>query len=127
MAIGLAALVGCGGGPTVEPDHQRLLASLRTAISARNADWLQQNVDLIAAEHEQQKMSDEVRAAFDEVVALAREQEWAEAEERLVAWQMSQSPTEQQQARVANRELAGHTHADEAAHDETASHAHVRP
>lgn len=117
-AAALFALGGCSAGPAVEPDHQRLLASLRTAISARNAAWLQQNVEVIAAEHAQQKMSDEVRAAFDEIVALAQDRQWEEAEERLAAWQSDQTPTAAQQARVAQRELPQHAHAD-AAHDRT--------
>lgn len=112
LAALVVALNGCSDGPAVEPDHQRLLASLRTAISARNAAWLQQNVEFIAAAHARQEMSDEVRAAFDEVIALAQDRQWQAAEERLAAWQAAQTPTAEQQARASRRELPRHDHAE---------------
>jgi hypothetical protein len=90
---------GCGR-PQVEPKNLHLIASLRTALSARNAEWLEQNANIIEQRHRAGEMSAEQYAEFQAILQDARAGDWAGAEKDAVAFQKAQRPTEQQMERV---------------------------
>jgi hypothetical protein len=85
-AIVIVAVAGCGETRTAHfsPRNYRLLQALRTAVSARKTDWLDQAVKLIDHRHETGELADEEFAALDSVVAQARQGEWTQAESDLM-------------------------------------------
>ncbi|MBX3415730.1 MAG: hypothetical protein KF708_23805 [Pirellulales bacterium] len=94
-AVAGLGLAGCGQ-PTVAPNNLRLTTTLRTAISARNTDWLEKNAQLVAERHAAGEMSDEARAAFEAIIAEARSGDWESAERDVVRLQAAQAPTAEQ-------------------------------
>jgi hypothetical protein len=89
----LSTFSGCGGEPQVAKANQKLISALRTAASARQVPWL----DACAKQVEEGKsagtMSAEEAAVFEEIIALARDGEWKQAEERAAALGAAQRPT----------------------------------
>jgi hypothetical protein len=104
---GMLTLVGCGP-PQVKPNNLRLIASLRTALSAKNSEWLKQNVDLIEKRRAEGQMSDEEYAEFQAIVAKAKSGDWSGAERDAVAFQKAQRPTPEQVERV--EQVTHHAH-----------------
>lgn len=99
MLMAAIGLSGCSP-PAVSPDNLRLTASLRTAISARNSEWLEQNAEKIAERHAAGEMTASEHAAFERIVGLARDGEWEQAERDVVRLQKAQRPTAEQRARI---------------------------
>jgi hypothetical protein len=99
LLLGAAALAGCSR-PQVEPDNLHLIASLRTALSARNTQWLQQNAELINERHRQGKLSDKAHREFVAIIEKAEHGNWQEAEEDTLAFQRAQRPSDDQVQRV---------------------------
>lgn len=93
--LALLTLSGCND-PQLQPANQQLSASLRTALSARNSEWLEQNATLIAERHQSGEMSEEEFQALQSIVQQAREGQWAEAEQAVVELQRAQRPTASQ-------------------------------
>ncbi len=87
-----AALLGCGRPPQAAPENLRLIAALRTALSAENEEWLDQNEAIIEERHESGQMSTPEYEEFQRIIALAREGQWKEAEQRSIAFQAAQRP-----------------------------------
>jgi hypothetical protein len=85
-AIVIVAVAGCGETRTAHfsPRNYRLLQALRTAVSARKSDWLEQTAKLIEHRHETRELADEEFAALGLVVAQARRGEWTKAESDLM-------------------------------------------
>ena len=83
VLLGILLLSGCGR-PQLEPANYRLVESLRTALSARNVNWLDDNARLIAKRHADGQMSDGEVAALEAIIAQAREGDWTGAEEEVV-------------------------------------------
>jgi hypothetical protein len=92
LLMGLVVLAGCGR-PQVGANNYRLIESLRTAVSARRGDWLDENVKLIFQRHASGEMNDEPFAAFESIVALARGGDWAEAETEVIRLAKAQQPS----------------------------------
>jgi hypothetical protein len=88
-------MVGCGR-PQVAPQNLRLTASLRTALSAKNNEWLEQNVTAIEERRTAGQMSDDEYAAFQAIIAQAKAGEWEAAEQEAVKLQKAQRPTQGQ-------------------------------
>ena len=114
--LGLICLflnISCGP-PQVAPTNLRLTASLRTALSARSSDWLQQNVNLIEERRRDGQMADAEYEFFQQIITLARDGRWEEAEREAVRLQKAQRPTTEQVRRNAYGEVpadsATHTH-----------------
>ena len=78
------AVLGCGE-TQVSPANRRIVESLATAVSARNADWLRENAELIAARKAAGKLEDAEARALQEIVDLAAAGRWPAAEERAFA------------------------------------------
>ena len=106
------SLAGCGRQPQVKPMNRRLIESLRTALSARNTEWLDANWKLIEKAHTDGSMDDAEFSRFKEIVDIARSGEWADAEEQVVKLAKGQKP-------VAG---ASHDHAHK--HDDDHKHKH---
>jgi hypothetical protein len=76
----------------VEAANRELISSLRTALSARNTDWLEDNWKLIEKARAAGSMGDAEFARFQEIVDTARQGEWADAEEEVVKLAKGQKP-----------------------------------
>ncbi len=83
LMLVVVLVIGCGP-PQVEPANYRLLESLRTALSARNGNWLEDNARQIAKKHADGTMTDGEFAAFDAIVSQARGGDWTGAEQEVV-------------------------------------------
>ena len=97
--LALMLLVGCGQAK-IQPDNLRLTASLRTALSTKNNEWLQQNVDAIEARRTVGQMNDDEYDAFQGIIAQAKAGEWEAAERAAVRLQKAQRPTAEQLDRL---------------------------
>ena len=98
----LLTFVGCGP-PQVKPNNLRLIASLRTALSAKNSEWLQQNIELIDKRHADGQMSDDEYEEFQAIIAKAKAGDWQGAERDSVDFQKAQRPTPEQIEQVTRR------------------------
>ena len=87
---------GCNRPPQAAPANQRLISSLRTALSAQKPDWLEQNVTEIESRKTAGQMSDVEYQAFQAIIAKAKAGQWREAEEDAVEFQKAQRPTQEQ-------------------------------
>jgi hypothetical protein len=93
LLMELSLVVGCGGPPQVGVSNYRLVAGLRTAISARRADWLEDAAQVAAARRARGELTDEQFAAMDAIIAQARGGQWEAAETEVIRLQKSQQPT----------------------------------
>jgi len=96
----LLLVVGCGP-PRAAPQNQRLIASLRTAISARSSEWLEKNAAVLEERRAAGTMSDEECEAFQAIIDKAKAGKWEDAEEEVIALQKAQRPTREQIERVS--------------------------
>ena len=92
LAAAAIFIVGCGH-PQAAPHNRQLIASLRTALSAQNPEWLEQNVKLLDERQAAGEISAEELEAFQSIVDLARAGRWREAEQRAIAFQKAQRPS----------------------------------
>jgi hypothetical protein len=92
----LPTLVSGCGYPNAQPNNKRLISSLRTALSARNDQWLTANEKRVGERHKQGEMDDDEFAAFQEIIEQARGGDWQGAERAAVDFQRAQRPTEEQ-------------------------------
>ena len=85
VAALILAAAGCGEPRVahIRSRNHRLLQALRTAVSAKRADWLEQNAQLIEERHATGEMTDEEFDALNPIVAQARQGMWAQAESDL--------------------------------------------
>ncbi len=95
----LVTAIGCGY-PQVQPHNLELTVKLRTAVSAQNEEWLAMNESLVEEQRRAGAMSDEEYEAFQEIIALARDGRWEDAETRCVRLQAAQSPPPERQAQM---------------------------
>ena len=98
FATALFALVVAGGCsyPVAEPINMELISSLRTALSARNEEWLKVNADIVEERHASGEMRDDEYAAFKGIIDQARAGQWVEAEKATLKFQRAQRPTREQ-------------------------------
>jgi hypothetical protein len=105
--VALAALAICTGGcgpPQASPHNRQLIASLRTALSAQNPDWLEQNATILEERRATGQASEEEFAAFQALIAKAQEGQWKEAERQVMAFQKAQRPTREEVENVSRRD-----------------------
>lgn len=86
-----ALLAGCGY-PQAEPENLMQITKLRTALSARNEEWLRMNEEQIAQRHAANEMSQANFDAFQTIIGQARNGDWAGAERAVVDFQRAQRP-----------------------------------
>ena len=106
--VGLVVLMAGCGKTQLEPHNIHLTASLRTAISTRNTQWLDQNIAEIEERRANHQMADEEYDAFQQIIHFAQHGEWERAEEEILALQKSQRPTEEQIQNL--RDAHSHSH-----------------
>jgi len=100
-AIGLMLLFAAGCGyPVAEPMNMEVISSLRTALSARNEDWLKANETIVEERHHSGAMRDDEYQAFINIIRRAQQGEWKEAEQEVLAFQRAQRPTAEQIEKV---------------------------
>jgi hypothetical protein len=104
IALGFLLLPGCGY-PAAAEDNMELISALRTALSARNPKWLDENDAVIEKRHAAGQMGDDEYAAFKKIIERARSGEWQDAERSCMAFQRAQRPTPEQIERVRRREI----------------------
>ena len=85
-----AALAGCTKYPQVSFENLEYVAALRTACSAKNAEWLAKTKAAIEKEHAAGAIGDEEFAAYGEIVASAESGEWEQAEAECLRFQKDQ-------------------------------------
>lgn len=95
-----ACICGCGQGPQFQPQNRPLLSSLRTAVSAKQSDWLQQNVDKIQAGVQAGTISKFEADTLQPVIDLAKKGEWAEANRLIFEIESAQRATSDDLERV---------------------------
>lgn len=87
LAVGLC---GCTKYPQVAFENLEYVAALRTACSAKNAEWLAKAKAEIEKQHAAGAMGDEEYAAYGEIVAVAEAGGWEDAEAECVRFQKDQ-------------------------------------
>ncbi len=92
LLTGLAVAAGCGP-PQVGPGNYKLVAGLRTAISARRIDWLETTAKLASERHAAGELNDEQFAALESIIAQGRQGHWEQAESEVVRLSKAQRPT----------------------------------
>ena len=65
-------------------------------MSAKNTEWLEQNIERIEKRRAARQMSDEEHAEFQAIIAKARAGDWQGAERDSVRFQKAQRPTPEQ-------------------------------
>ncbi len=92
LLIAALILAGCSKLPQIPPDSRQLIGSLRTAVSAKRKDWLETNAKLVEEKHSQNKLTDEQYQELEAIIALAREDKWADAEKEAIRLAEVQHP-----------------------------------
>ena len=110
LAAGLIPLAltagGCSPPQVSSPANQRLIAGLRTGISARNSEWLEQTVDVVEERRAVGEMGDEEYEAFKAIIDKAKAGQWEDAEQDTIAFLKAQRPAPEQIDHVTH----GHAH-----------------
>ena len=97
--IGLS-MIGCGRPQASSAKNQQLIGSLRTAISARNSQWLEENAKVVEERRTAGELADAEYEEFQTIIAMAKEGRWEAAEREVIKFLESQRPTQQQTERV---------------------------
>jgi len=94
IAGGLASalLSGCGRQPQMQLKNLRLAESLRTAISAKRTDWLEQNAKLFDERHKSGELSDTEYQALEAILNTAQQGDWATAQTQIIRLEKAQRP-----------------------------------
>jgi hypothetical protein len=80
LAASLAIAPGCGGPPQVGANNFKLVAGLRTAISARRTDWLEATARVVAERHASGELDDRQFQGLQSIIDQAHQGNWADAE-----------------------------------------------
>ena len=83
-------MIGCGRPPVVETANLPLVASLRTALSARNEQWLEGVSRAVDQRREAREMSDAEHAHFRELIDLGQQGKWEDAEHACLNFERAQ-------------------------------------
>lgn len=91
LSLGLLlGITACSRPPAVEQDHLSLVASLRTALSARNAEWLAGVSRAVEQHRADGKMSSDVHAHFRQLIEQAQSGQWEAAERACLDFERAQ-------------------------------------
>ena len=75
------------------PQNIRLMAALRTAVSARNAQWLAETKTAFQKAVDKGQVSDDTAESFRAIFETAESGDWAKAEKQTIKLQKSRRPT----------------------------------
>ena len=70
--------IGCSRAPQVAPGNRKLLEALRTAISAKNPEWLESSSKLLAEKRAKEEISDVEFKTFSDIIEKAKSSDWKE-------------------------------------------------
>jgi hypothetical protein len=90
IATVLLLSAGCSKPPAVQHDHLPLIASLRTACSARNATWLSGVERAVNEKLAAGKMTAAEHSHFAKLIRQANEGEWESAERACLRFEQAQ-------------------------------------
>jgi hypothetical protein len=99
------ALAGCGA-TQFAPKNRQLLAALQTAVTSKNAQWLDAVAKQATEQHDNLALSDAEFKSLQAVVDSAKTGDWKMAEVRVFALSEGQRPTADDLARVRERKTA---------------------
>ena len=89
-AVGVVASAGCRRPPAVEIENLPLVASLRTACSARSEQWLSGVERAVAQRVDDGRMSAIEKSHFDKLISQARSGDWQGAEKLCYSFERAQ-------------------------------------
>lgn len=94
--LGITALSGCGSPPQVLTDEAVFgeLDALYTAVTTKRRNLLEDCQKRITRLHDEQRMSDEGFNEVEAIIALAEQDKWTPAAERLYAFMRGQRKAE---------------------------------
>jgi hypothetical protein len=90
MLLATWAWLGCGRPPAVEQNNLPLISSLRTALSARNTEWLKGVERAVAERRDSNLMSEDSAQHFNHLIQLARDGDWEASEHACLAFEKAQ-------------------------------------
>lgn len=90
LTVVLLLTTGCSKAPVVQHDHLPLIASLRTACSARNTTWLTGVERAVNEKLAAGKMTATEHAHFAKLIQQAQAGEWESAERACLHFEQSQ-------------------------------------
>lgn len=97
-----AVVFGCGK-PQASPVNRQLIASLRTAVNTRNAEWLEKNAKILDERRAAGQTSDNEYRQFQSIIERARAGNWKAAEREVIAFQKAQRPTREEVEKARRR------------------------
>jgi hypothetical protein len=98
-------LTGCGA-TQFEPKNRHLLEALQTAVTSKNAQWLEAVAKQATEQHDKHALSDGEFKSLQAVIDSAKGGDWKTAESRVFALGEGQKPTAADVARVRERKAA---------------------
>jgi len=101
---------GCSRPPQIGQENRRLIGSLRTAVAARNTDWLDQNAGLVEERHTQGSLAEDQYAALKSIIDQARAGNWVDAATAVTRLSKAQQPTGESGSASAARGVDLHRH-----------------
>ena len=90
---------GCGV-QQIAPENRNLMHGLQTAVSSKKVEWLDATVVQIEDHLSRGEMSEEERAAFDQIIGKARAGDWTSAQRDAFALSEGQKPTAEDLERI---------------------------
>lgn len=94
---------GCGQ-TQVATSNRKLLASLQTAVSARNSEWLKATSLQLTEKRDRGELSTAEFQALNAIILKAERGEWKEAQQEVFALSEGQRPTADDRTRVQRRQ-----------------------
>jgi len=94
------SVAGCGRPQASSPENLHLIGSLRTAISARNPQWLEDNSKALEERRAAGKVAEAEYEEFRSIIAMAKDGRWEAAEQEVIKFVKSQRATTEQVERA---------------------------
>ena len=95
-------MVGCGRTQVSAP-NRRLLASLQTAVSAKQTDWLEAAARQLADKRSAGEVSESEFKVMNAIVVKAKSGDWKGSQQDVFALSEGQQPTAEDLAKVRDR------------------------
>ena len=92
IALVAIFLVGCGEKTPEPPATLHMIAGVRTAVSAKNPDWLTQWKAKAEQAQQANQVSEGTMASLEEVFKLAESGDWDSANDKIARLQESCTP-----------------------------------
>jgi hypothetical protein len=87
-----AVFAGCGKKTPEPPQTLHMIAGVRTAVSAKNPDWLAQWKAKAEQARNADQLSAETAESLDEIFQLAESGDWDAANDAIIRLQKSRTP-----------------------------------